>query len=69
MRPQIREAQGVEIDMISPKLITIKKSLRLDFLDTKNDVEYKALKAGLSSIKKFGGKSIKVFCDSRLIVV
>lgn len=42
--------------------------MRLDFLGTKNDVEYKPLKANLSFFKKFGGKSIKVFCDSRLIV-
>ena len=46
---------GVGIVMISPGWITIEKFLRLDFLATKNEAEYEALKAGLSSVKKFWG--------------
>ena len=58
----------IETVIISLEHITIKKSLRLDFLATNNEVQYEALITVLDSIKKLEGESIKVFCDSRLVV-
>lgn len=45
--------------------ITIEKSLRLSFLATNNEAEYEALLAGMTMIKRLGGKAIKVFSDLR----
>ena len=53
--------------LVSPKRIIIKKSIRLDFSTTNNEVEYEALQAGLIAIQKLEGKVVKVYCDSRLI--
>ena len=36
--------------MISPKRITIEKSLRLDFSATNNEVEYETLLVGMTMI-------------------
>lgn len=46
----------------------MEKSLRLDFLALNNKVEYEASLAGMTMVKKLGGKVMKVFFDSRLIV-
>ena len=54
--------------LVSPKQITVEKSLRLGFLATNNEVEYKALLEGMSMVHKMGGKAIKMFSDSRLVV-
>ena len=54
--------------LISPKRITIKKSLSLSFSTTNNEAEYEALLAGVVMVKKLGGKAIEIFSDSRLIV-
>lgn len=54
--------------IISLEGITLEKSLRLSFLATNNEVEYEALQVGLVVIQKIGGKFVKVYCDSRLIV-
>ena len=55
--------------MISPKHITIKKSLRLNFFATNNEAKCEALLAGLSSVTKLReGGLVKVFCDSRLVM-
>ena len=59
---------GVELVLISPKKLTIKKSLRLGFSATNNEAEYKTLLEGISMVRKMGGKAIKVFSDSRLVV-
>ena len=45
--------------------ITIEKSLGLSFLATNNEAEYEALLAGMTMIKRLGGKAIKVFSDLR----
>lgn len=55
MRPLIKKGLGIGIVMISPKHITIKKSLRQDFSVTNNEAEYEALMTGLSSVKKLEG--------------
>ena len=54
--------------MISPDGITLEKSLRLGFSATNNKAEYEALLAGLTAMQKLGGKVIRAYCDSKLIV-
>ena len=54
--------------MISPKKVVIEKSLRLDFSATNNEAEYETLLVGMTMVQKMGGKSIKLFLDSRLVV-
>ena len=54
--------------MILPKKIIIEKSLRLDFSATNNKAEYEALMMGMAMVQRMGGKSVKVFSDSRLVV-
>ena len=54
--------------LVSPEQITIEKSLRLGFLVTNNEAEYKALLEGMSMVHRIRGKAVKIFLDSRLIV-
>ena len=54
--------------LISSKMITIEKSLRLGFSATKNEAEYEALLQGMAMVQKMVGKVVEVFSDSRLIV-
>ena len=54
--------------LISPKRITIRKSLRLDFSTMNNEAEYEALLKGMSMVQKLGRKTVNMFSDSRLIV-
>ena len=54
--------------LISPKKITMEKSLRLGFLATNNKVEYEALLVGMTMVQKMGGKALEIFSDSRLVV-
>ena len=56
------------IVLISPKKITIEKSLRLGFLATNNEVEYEALLMEMTMVQKMGRKAIEMFLDSRLVV-
>ena len=59
---------GVGLVLISPKRITIEKSLRLTFSATNNETEYKALLVRMTMVQKMGGKAVEVFSDSRLVV-
>ena len=63
-----QKGSGVGIVLISPEKITIKKSLRLGFLATNNEAEYEALLMGMTMVQKMGGKAIKMFSDSRLVI-
>ena len=54
--------------LVSPEKITIEKSLRLSFLATNNEAEYEALLMGMMMVQKMGGKAVKVFSDSKLVV-
>ena len=54
--------------LVSPERITIKKSLRLNFSATNNKAEYEALLRGMMMVQKMGGKAIRVFSDSKLVV-
>ena len=53
---------------MSPKKVVIEKSLRLDFPVTNNETEYEALLEGMAMVQRMGGKPIKLFSDSRLVV-
>ena len=54
--------------MISFEKIIVEKSLRLDFSTMNNEAEYEALMMGMAMVQRMGGKSIKVFLDSKLVV-
>ena len=58
----------VSLVPISPEKVIIEKSLRLGFSTSNNEAEYEALMMGMVMVQKMGGKSIKVFSDSRLVV-
>ena len=58
----------MELVLISPKKITIEKSLRLGFSATNNEAEYKALLVGMTMVQKMRGKVVEIFSDSRLVV-
>ena len=53
---------------MSSKKVVIEKSLRLDFPATNNETEYETLLEGMAMVQRIGGKSIKLFSDSRLVV-
>ena len=54
--------------LVSPEKITIEKSLRMSFSTTNNEAEYEALLIGIMMVQKIGGKMVKVFSDSKLVV-
>ena len=54
--------------LISPKKLTIEKSLRLYFSAINNEAEYEVLLEGMSIVQRMGGKLVKMFSDSRLVV-
>ena len=53
---------------MSPEKVVIEKSLRLDFPATNNEAGYEALLEEMAMVQRMGGKSIKLFSDSRLVV-
>ncbi|XP_065616570.1 uncharacterized protein LOC136061979 [Quercus suber] len=63
-----QKGSGVGLVLISPEGIIIEKALRLGFSATNNEAEYEALLMGMSMVQKIGGKAVKLFSDSRLIV-
>ena len=54
--------------LVSPKKITIEKSLRLRFSAINNEVEYEALLVGMTMVQRMGGKVVEMFSDSRLVI-
>ena len=54
--------------LVSPERITIKKSLRLNFSATNNEAEYEALLRGMIMVQRRGGKAVRVFSYSKLVV-
>ena len=67
MEQPINGDQGWGV-LVSPEKITVEKSLRLNFSATNNEVEYEALLKGIEMVQKLGGKAVRVFSDSRLVV-
>ena len=63
-----QKGSGVGLVLISLEKVVIEKSLRLDFSTTNNKAEYEALLEGMAMVQKMGGKSIKLFSNSRLVV-
>ena len=63
-----QKGSGVGLVLMSPEKVVIEKSLRLNFSATNNEAEYKALLVGMNMVQRMGGKSIKLFSDSRLVV-
>ena len=63
-----QKGSGVRLVLMSPEKVVIEKSLRLDFPATNNEAEYEALLEGMAMVQRMGGKSIKLFSDSRLVV-
>ena len=63
-----QRGSGVGLVLVSPEKITIEKSLRLSFWATNNEAEYEALLMGIVVVQKMGGKTVKVFSDSKLVV-
>ena len=53
---------------MSPEKVVIEKSLRLDFPAMNNKAEYETLLEGMTMVQRMGGKSIKLFSDSKLVV-
>ena len=53
---------------MSLEKVVVEKSLKLDFPTTNNEAEYEALLEGMSMVQRMGGKSIRLFSDSRLVV-
>ena len=63
-----QKGSGMGLVLISPVKLIIENSLRLSFLVTNNEAEYKALLEGMSMVQRIGGKSAKIFLDSRLVI-
>ena len=63
-----KKGSGVGLVLMSPEKVVIEKSLRLDFSATNNKAEYEALLEGMAMVQRMGGRSIKLFSDSRLVV-
>ena len=63
-----QRGSGVGLVLVSPEKITIEKSLRLNFSATNNETEYEALLMGMVMVQKMGGKAVKVFSYSILVV-
>ena len=63
-----QKGSGVGLVLVSPKKVTIEKSLRLGFLATKKEAECEALLERMSMVQRMGGKVVEMFSDSRLVV-
>ena len=63
-----QKGSGVGLVLISLEKIIVEKSLRLDFSATNNEAEYETLMMGMAMVQRMGGKLVKVFSDSRLVV-
>ena len=63
-----QNGSGIRLVLISPEKVIVEKSLRLDFSATNNEAEYETLLIGMAMTQRMGGKSVKVFSDSKLVV-
>ena len=63
-----QKGSGVGLVLISPEKVIVEKSFRLDFSATNNEAEYEAIMIGIAMVQRMGGKSVKVFSNSRLVV-
>ena len=58
----------VGLVLVSSEKITIEKSLRLNFSATNNEAEYETLLREMLMVQKIGGKAVRVFSDSKLVM-
>ena len=63
-----QKGSGVGLVLMSLEKVVIEKILRLNFSAANNEAEYEALLVGMAMVQRMGGKSIKLFSDSRLVV-
>ena len=63
-----QKGSRIGLVLISLEKVIVEKSLRLNFSATNNEAEYEALLMGIAMVQRMGGKSIKVFLDSRLVI-
>ena len=63
-----QRGSGVELVLVSLEKITIEKYLKLSFSATNNEAEYEVLLMGMIMVQKMGGRAVKVFSDSKLVV-
>ena len=63
-----QKGSGVGLVLVSPEKVVIEKSLKLDFLATNKKAKYEALVEGITMVQRMGGKSIRLFSNSRLVV-
>ena len=63
-----QKGSRVGLVLMSPEKVVIEKSLRLDFSATNNEAKYETLLEGMAMVQRIGGKSIKLFSNSRLVV-
>ena len=63
-----QRGSGVGLLLVSLEKITIEKSLRLNFSVTNNEAEYEALLRGMMMVQKMGGKAVRIFSYSKLVV-
>uniref|UniRef100_A0A2N9GEY5 RNase H type-1 domain-containing protein n=1 Tax=Fagus sylvatica TaxID=28930 RepID=A0A2N9GEY5_FAGSY len=59
---------GAGAVLVSPEGLILEQAVRLGFLASKNEAEYKALLIGLRSALRLGADRLQVFCDSQLVV-
>ena len=67
-RASNQKGSRIRLVLISLEKIIVEKSLRLDFSATKNEAEYETLLMGMAMVQRIGGKLVKVFLNSRLVV-
>ena len=60
--------QKIGIVLVTPEKLIMEKSLRLGFLATNNEVEYKTLLARVVLVSQLGGEMVEVYLDSRLVM-
>ena len=63
-----QRGSGVGLVLVSPEQITSERSLRLGFSATNNEAKYEALLEEMSMVQRMGGKAVKMFSNSRLVV-
>ena len=63
-----QKGSRVGLVLVSLKKVVVEKPLRLDFSATNNEAEYEALLEGMAMVRRMGGKSIRLFSDSRLVI-
>ena len=64
-----RQVRGAGIVLLSLEGEKIECMVRLDFPTTNNEVEYKALMAGLDLAKAAGAATVVIHCDSQVVTL